>query len=102
MNGQTNDLDTDPMRRRPRHPRLGPGNSGDRRADTWQKDILWTVITEGVVDRFDLLARAGGREAAYVDGVIEGMLAKGFIEAVEGFLRLHPDFSENCYAVIRG
>ncbi len=67
----------------------------------WQKEILWMVVTEGVVLKSDLIARFESRGGESIRAVIEGMIANGFFEEIGGFVRIHPHFPENCYAIIR-
>ena len=86
--------------RKPRRPKLGSHTGGDLSVN-WQKEILWAVVTEGIVERETLTERLEEEGAGNVELEIEGMIANGFLEDINGFLRIHPDFAENCYAVIR-
>ena len=70
-------------------------------AENLQKEILWLVVTEGVVAREDLMACFSWTGEMDLDLLIEGMAGNGLIEEVNGYLRIHPDFAKNCYAVIR-
>lgn len=81
---------------RPSWEGMGPDYMG------WQKEILWMVVTEGVTDRAELVERLEEMGARNVDVVIEGMIGNGLIEDINGYLRIHPNFAENCYAIIRG
>ena len=66
-----------------------------------QKEILWLVVTEGVVAREDLLACFSWTGEMDLDLLIEGMVGNGLFEEVGGYLRIHPEFAKNCYTVIR-
>ena len=77
---------------------MGPGGGDGAK---WQKEILWVVVTEGVIRKSDLIARFQEKGEEDIRPVIEGMIANGFFEEIGGFIRIHPHFPENCYAIIR-
>jgi hypothetical protein len=99
MEGQQ--MREDPERRRPKNPKPAFWGSVDLDTVNWQKELLWVVITEGVVETDELIQRFEDMGAEDVELEIGSMIGRGFFEEFNGYLRLHPDFSENCYAIIR-
>ena len=99
MDGQK--LLEDPGRRRPKNPKGASWHSVDLDTINWQKELLWVVIKEGVVDIDELIEQFESMGAEDVEMEIGAMIGLGFLEEINGFIRVHPNFSENCYAIIR-
>jgi hypothetical protein len=74
----------------------------DLEETNWQKEILWTVVTEGLIEKNTLIGKFEERGAENAYMAVEGMIANGFLEDINSYIRVHPNFAENCYAVIRG
>ena len=91
---------TERVRRRSRV--AGPGSWAPVDTDSidWQKEILWMTIKKRVVDVSDLARELEEAGAGDVWGEIEAMLEDGYLEEINGYLRVHPNFAENCYAHI--
>jgi len=81
--------------------RRGSWASDEYDSVSWQKEVLWAVVTEGVIGREELVERLEEGGAEDVDPVIEAMIESGLFEEINGYLRIHPNFAENCYAIIR-
>ena len=95
------DMDMGPGPRRRGYPPRPPWAGFEGESISLQKEILWMVVTEGVTSRGQLLELYGGDTDVDVDLIIKGMIFNGFFEDINGYLRIHPDFSKNCYAIIR-
>ena len=93
------DMVTRPRRRGP--PRSPFWNGNDQETLNLQKEILWTAVTEAVVHRDDLMERFDNYGDVEVEVVIEAMVSKGLLEEINDYLRVHQNFAENCYAIIR-
>jgi hypothetical protein len=79
----------------------GPLHAGHAAGSVWQKEILWAVVTEGVTERARLEERFQDMGAEEIDRDIDDMVERGYLEEIGGYLRVHPEFAENCYAMIR-
>ncbi len=93
------DMVTRPRRRGP--PRSPFWKGSDHESINLQKEILWIAVTEAVVHRDDLIERFDDHGDVEVDVVIEAMVSNGLLEEINDYLRVHQNFAENCYAIIR-